>query len=48
MKKVMNSLRAIFDEMPCTIAHGHWPTFGATLKISKKSNFDWNQLKIYK
>ena len=43
-----NSLLAIFGQKPCTIAHGHWPTFGATLKISKKSNFDCNQLKISK
>ena len=27
------SLLAIFDEIPCTIAHGLWPDFGATLKI---------------
>ena len=26
-----NSLGAIFDKIPCTIAHGHWPHFGATL-----------------
>ena len=46
-----NSLLAIFDEIwpkPCTIAHGLWPTFGATLKFFKKSKFDWNELKIYK
>ena len=41
-----NSLGAIFDKIPCTIAHGHWPDFGATLKIHKKSNCDRNQLKI--
>ena len=23
-----------------------WPNFGATLKICKKSNFDWNQFKL--
>ena len=44
-----NSLLAIFDEIPCTIiAHGLWPDFGVTLKIHKKSNFDWNQLKLDK
>ena len=44
-----NSLLAIFDEIwpsPCTIVQGHWPDFGATLKIHKKSNFDRNQLKL--
>ena len=43
-----NSLRAIFDKIPCTIAHGLWPDFGATLKIYKKSNYDRNQLKLDK
>ena len=43
-----NSLGAIFDKIPCTIAHGLWPDFGATLKIHKKSNFDRNQLKLDK
>ena len=42
------SLRVIFDKIPCTIAHGLWPNFGATSKIHKKSNFDWNKLKISK
>ena len=41
-----NSLLAIFDKIPCTIVQGLWPNFGATLKISKKFNFDQNQLKI--
>ena len=31
-----NSLLAIFDEIPCTIAHGLWPDFGATFQIHKK------------
>ena len=35
-----------FGQRPCTIVQGHWPDFGTTLKISKKSNFDCNQLKI--
>ena len=43
-----NSLLAIFDEIPCTIAHGLWPNFGVNLKIHKKSNYDWNQLKLDK
>ena len=43
-----NSLLAIFDQIPCTIAHGFWPNFGVTLKICKKSNFDLNQLKLDK
>ena len=43
-----NSLLAIFDEIPCTIAHGLWPDFGVTLKFCKKSNFDRNQLKLDK
>ena len=44
-----NSLLFIFDEIwPKTmyIVQGLGPDFGATLKIHKKSNFDWNQLKI--
>ena len=41
-----NSLLVIFGKNCCTIVQGHWPDFGATLKIHKKSNFDWNQLKI--
>ena len=41
-----NSLLAIFDKIPCTIAHGFWSNFGATLKIRKKSNFDRNQFKV--
>ena len=27
------SLGANFDKIPCTIAHGLWPDFGATFKI---------------
>ena len=45
-----NSLNFIFDKIwPMTlyyIVQGLWPNFGATLKIHKKSNFDWNQLKL--
>ena len=45
-----NSLLVIFDEIwPMTlyyIVQGLWPDFGATFKIHKKSNFDWNQLKL--
>ena len=44
-----NSLLVIlvkFGSRPCTIVQGLWPDFGATLKICKKSNFDWNQLKL--
>ena len=44
--KMENSLLVIFVKMPCTIVHGLWPDFGATLKIRKKSNFDQNQLKL--
>ena len=44
--KMKNSFLAIFDKIPCTIAHGLWPNFGETLKIYKKSNFDQNQLKV--
>ena len=40
------SLLAIFHEIHCAIVQGLWPDFGATLKIDKKSNFDWNQLKL--
>ena len=43
-----NSLLAIFDQIPCTIAHGLWPDFGATLKIHKKLDYDRNQLKLDK
>ena len=43
-----NSLGAIFHKIPCTIVHGLWPDFGATLKIHKKSKFDRNQLKLDK
>ena len=32
-----NSRGAIFDKMPCTIAHGFWPDFGVTLKIQFRS-----------
>ena len=39
------SLLAIFDEI-WPIVQGVWPNFGATLKNCKKSNFDWNPLKI--
>ena len=45
-----NSLLFIFDEIsPETmyyIVQGLWPDFGATSKIRKKSNFDWDQLKL--
>ena len=41
-----NSFLAIFDKIPCTIAHCLWPNFGVTLKIHKNSNFDRNQLKF--
>ena len=37
-----------FGQRPCTIVQGLWPDFGATLKNYKKSNFDWNQLKLDK
>ena len=38
-----NSLLVIFHEI---WLEGLWPDFLATLKILKKSNFDWNQLKL--
>ena len=41
-----NSLLVIFDQTPCTIVQGVLSNFGATSKILKKSNFDWNQLKL--
>ena len=38
-----------FGPKPCTIiVQGLWPNFGATLKIRKNFNFDWNQLKLSK
>ena len=49
MIKMENSLLVIFPKFwprPCTIVQGLLPDFGATLKIHKKSNFDWNQLKL--
>ena len=39
-----NSLVFIFAEIWPTILY--LPDFGATFKIRKKSNFDWNQLKL--
>ena len=44
--KIENSLQAIIDEISCTTVQGALSNFGANLKIHKKSNFDWNQLKI--
>ena len=44
-----NSLLFIFGEIwPMTLYYiqGLLPDFEATLKIRKKSNFDWNQLKL--
>ena len=45
-----NSLLVIFGKIwPKSlyyIVQGIWPDFGATLKNHKKSNFDWNQLKV--
>ena len=45
-----NYLLSIFDEIwPKSlyyIVQGVWPDFGAFLKISKKANFDRNQLKL--
>ena len=35
-----------FGQIPCTIVQGLQPNFRVTLKIFKKSNFDWNQLKV--
>ena len=40
------SFLAKFDKNPCTIVQGLLPDFGVTLKIRKKSKFDWNQLKL--
>ena len=37
-----------FGQRPCTIVQGLWPDFGATSKIHRKYNFDWNQLKLSK
>ena len=47
-EKIERSLIAIFHEidLPCTIVQGVLSNVEATLKIRKKSNFDWNQLKI--
>ena len=41
-----NFLLVIFGPRPCTIVQGLFSDFGATSKICKKSNFDWNQLKL--
>ena len=40
-----SSLLVKFGQRPC-IVQGLWPDFGATLKIHKKFNFHWNQLKL--
>ena len=37
-----------FGQRPCTIVQGLSPSFGATLKIRKNSNYDWNQLNLAK
>ena len=47
--KMKNSLLAIFAKIwPITLYYstGTLVRFLATLKIHKKSNFDWNQLKV--
>ena len=41
-----NFLLVIFGPRPCTIVQSLFSDFGATSKIFKKSNFDWNQLKL--
>ena len=42
-----NSLLVIFAKIwPRTLYYSTGTDFGATLKIRKKSNFDWNQLKL--
>ena len=46
-----NSLLLIFDEIWSETMYMYYSTgtlsdFGATSKIRKKSNFDWNQLKL--
>ena len=47
---MQNSLLFIFHEIWLKslyyIVQGLCPDFGATLIICKKSNFDWNQLKV--
>ena len=45
-----NSLLVIFDEIWSKTLYystGTLARFGATLKIHKKSIFDWNQLKLF-
>ena len=42
--KTENSLLAIFDKIPCTIAHSLEPNFGATLKIHKNAILSSNFL----
>ena len=46
MENSLLFILAKFDQNPCTIVQGLLPDFGATLKIRKKSKFDWNQLKL--
>ena len=44
-----NSLLVLFArDHVLYIVQGLWPNFGATLKIRKNFNFDWNQLKLSK
>ena len=40
------SFLAKFGQKHCTIVQGLLSDFGATLKIHKKSKFDWNELKL--
>ena len=45
--KIENSLEAIFDEVQwAIIVYGLWSIFEASLKISKKLNFDQTQFKL--
>ena len=36
----------VFGQISLNIVQGLWSDFGATKKIHKKSNFDWNKLKL--
>ena len=44
--KIGSEFGAIFQKKAWAIVQGICSNFGATFKIDKKSNFDWNQLKL--
>ena len=43
---IVLSSKHLHNISTCIRKYQFWPKFGATLKIHKKSNFDWNQLIV--